>query len=155
MPISIINIGNRPPSWVTAALDHYQLCIRPFDHIKLKTLPNKPIKNKLIEKKQDTERLLKACEKNTLCIALDVQGTAWNNTELAKHLEQWQSDKGSLTFILGGSEGLDPNLLKAQGCILWSLSPLILPHELARVVVLEQIFRSLSILNHHPYHRPS
>jgi 23S rRNA (pseudouridine1915-N3)-methyltransferase len=82
--------------------------------------------------------------------ALDQRGTELSSEELAKRISPLRS--GSLTLCIGGDEGLDAGFrLKAR--FVWSLSKLTLPHRLARVVVLEQLYRAFEIIRGAPYHK--
>jgi 23S rRNA (pseudouridine1915-N3)-methyltransferase len=85
-------------------------------------------------------------------VALDRTGSAWSSKELARRLGRWRDQARSVAFLIGGSDGLDPDFLATcQGR--WSLGALTLPHELARVVVLEQLYRGFTILRGEPYHK--
>ena len=85
-------------------------------------------------------------------VALDRQGKAWSSEALAARLDDWRLAARPLSFVLGGSHGLDPALL-ARADDRWSLGTLTLPHELARVVVLEQLYRGFTILRGEPFHK--
>jgi 23S rRNA (pseudouridine1915-N3)-methyltransferase len=76
----------------------------------------------------------------------------WSSRELAHQLDRWLLAARPITLLIGGSEGLDPSLIGRAGAR-WSLGPLTFPHELARVVVLEQIYRAFTILKGEPYHK--
>jgi len=82
--------------------------------------------------------------------ALDQRGTELSSEELAKRISPLRS--GSLTLCIGGDEGLHPDV-RARAKLVWSLSKLTLPHRLARVLVLEQIYRSFEIIRGAPYHK--
>lgn len=85
-------------------------------------------------------------------IALSRRGHAWSSPGLARELERWARAARPVALVIGGSTGLAPDLL-ARASIRWSLGPLTLPHELARVVVLEQVYRAFTILRGEPYHK--
>jgi 23S rRNA (pseudouridine1915-N3)-methyltransferase len=88
-----------------------------------------------------------------LLVALEVHGDALSSTELARRVERWGSTgKGIVAFIIGGAEGIPEGLSKSAAARI-SLSKLTLPHRLARVLLLEQLYRSLSILRGEPYAR--
>jgi len=87
-----------------------------------------------------------------LRVALARAGVAWTSAELAAELERWRLAAHPVTLFLGGSHGLDPSLVESAGRV-WSLGPLTLPHELARVVVLEQLYRAWTIIHGEPYHK--
>ena len=80
------------------------------------------------------------------------QGTAWSSEELARQVERWQREARTVALVIGGSHGLPADLLAAASDR-WSLGPLTLPHELARVVVAEQLYRACTILRGEPYHK--
>jgi 23S rRNA (pseudouridine1915-N3)-methyltransferase len=84
-------------------------------------------------------------------VALDREGAGWSSEKLAERLDRWRLAAKPVTFLVGGSHGLDA-ALRAE-CERWSLGPLTLPHELARVVVYEQLYRAWTILHHEPYHK--
>jgi 23S rRNA (pseudouridine1915-N3)-methyltransferase len=84
-------------------------------------------------------------------VALARQGTAWSSEELAQQVTRWQREARPVALTIGGSHGLSPEVLASADQ--WSLGPLTLPHELARVVVLEQLYRACTILRGEPYHK--
>lgn len=85
-------------------------------------------------------------------IALDRTARPWSSEQLAEKLERWQLSARPVALLIGGSEGLDPELLD-RATERWSLGPMTLPHELARVVVLEQLYRGFTILRREKYHK--
>ena len=87
-----------------------------------------------------------------LIVLLDEEGTEMTSREFARFLDTSIAARSEVTFVLGGPEGLGPELRAATGPRL-SLSRMTLPHEVARVVLMEQIFRAFSILKGTPYHR--
>ena len=100
--------------------------------------------------RQHEAALRKAVGKTTL-VALDVQGEEMSSRALAKRVERLSSrGKGEISFVIGGAEGLSRAFLdEAQER--WSLSKLTLPHRLARLVLAEQLYRSMTILRNEPY----
>jgi 23S rRNA (pseudouridine1915-N3)-methyltransferase len=105
-----------------------------------------------VEVKSDAE-LARAVPREATVIALDPGGDELTSRELAKRLEGWgQRGKGELAFLIGGADGIPSELLKSAHARL-SLSRLTLPHRLARVVLLEQLYRSFTILRGEPYAR--
>lgn len=86
-------------------------------------------------------------------VALDPEGQRWTSPELARFLERSRDGgKREISFCVGGAEGFSPSF-RQRADLLLSLSPLTLPHELARVVLLEQIYRAFTLMAHHPYPR--
>jgi 23S rRNA (pseudouridine1915-N3)-methyltransferase len=101
-------------------------------------------------REREAGRLLARLEARGTVVVLDGRGTAWSSAELAARLERWATP--GLTLILGGPHGLHESV-RARAGERWSLSALTLPHELARVVVVEQIYRAVTLLRGIPYHR--
>jgi 23S rRNA (pseudouridine1915-N3)-methyltransferase len=87
-------------------------------------------------------------------VALARDGQGWTSAELARRLDEWRLAARPVTFVIGGSHGLAAALLE-RAERRWSLGPVTLPHELARVVVLEQLYRAFTILRGEPYHKGS
>jgi 23S rRNA (pseudouridine1915-N3)-methyltransferase len=97
--------------------------------------------------------LASAIPSGALVVALEVEGDVVTSTELSKRVERWSSTgKGIVAFVIGGAEGIPKDLSRSATARL-SLSKLTLPHRLARVLLLEQLYRSLSILRGEPYAR--
>jgi 23S rRNA (pseudouridine1915-N3)-methyltransferase len=85
-------------------------------------------------------------------VALTQDGAGWSSADLARQLDRWLLGSRPLALAIGGSQGLDASLLTGAAAR-WSLGPLTLPHELARVVVVEQLYRAFTILRGEPYHK--
>ena len=84
-------------------------------------------------------------------VLLDSRGKQLSSEELAEFLEREQLNAVPLVFAIGGSDGFSEEARRRAGFML-SLGKMTLPHQLARVVLVEQIYRAFTILNHHPYH---
>jgi 23S rRNA (pseudouridine1915-N3)-methyltransferase len=100
----------------------------------------------------EAQKLAHALRKNEYVIALDEHGTELTTRELSAWLGTRLADGRDLAFLIGGPDGLAPELL-ARSDFKWALSRLTLPHALVRVVLAEQLYRAHSVLTHHPYHR--
>jgi len=98
------------------------------------------------------ERLLAALPTNGAIVALDPGGDPWSSQELAARLDRWRLEARPLALVIGGAHGLDQAVLD-RATARWSLGPLTLPHEIARLVVLEQWYRAWTILRGEPYHK--
>jgi 23S rRNA (pseudouridine1915-N3)-methyltransferase len=99
---------------------------------------------------RESRRLLAAVEKGFRLVALDRRGKQFESEQLAKLLERWTSP--SAAFVMGGPLG-HHNALLGRADEVWSLGPLTLPHELARVVATEQIYRAMTLIRGVPYHK--
>lgn len=101
----------------------------------------------------DDRELLRRWPKEATVVALEVDGQEETSSSLAERLAQWgRRGKGDIVFVIGGADGIDPALSR-QADVRLSLSRLTLPHRLARILLLEQIYRGLSILRGEPYAR--
>lgn len=101
----------------------------------------------------EAEKILAALDNSDRVVVLDPKGKALNSKQLAAFVqEHMNSDSRRLTFIVGGPEGLSESVAK-RAEIQWSLSSLTFTHDLARVILLEQIYRSLTIIRNLPYSR--
>jgi 23S rRNA (pseudouridine1915-N3)-methyltransferase len=89
---------------------------------------------------------------DSISVVLDRTGEPWSSETLARHLDEWRTGARPVSFVLGGSHGIEPALVNSCDRR-WSLGPLTLPHELARVVVYEQLYRGYTILHRTPYHK--
>jgi 23S rRNA (pseudouridine1915-N3)-methyltransferase len=104
------------------------------------------------QRAEEAERLRRHLRPGTTVVALARTGEGWSSAQLAARLERWRMEARPLAFVIGGSRGLAPDLV-AGAAARWSLGPLTLPHELARVVVAEQLYRGMTILRGEPYHK--
>jgi 23S rRNA (pseudouridine1915-N3)-methyltransferase len=103
--------------------------------------------------REETARLARAIPENAVIVALDAGGTALSSSDLAGRLERWR-DRGipAVTFLIGGADGLTEPLRGRSEFIL-GFGAATWPHQLVRVMLLEQIYRAMTILSGHPYHR--
>ena len=102
---------------------------------------------------KDSQRISDGLRDGAAVVLLDPDGVQWSSTELAGQLERWQnSGTKELTFIIGGPDGVAPELA-ARANKRWSLSRLTLTHEMARVVLLEQLYRAYTIIHGLPYQK--
>ncbi|GAC1391997.1 MAG: 23S rRNA (pseudouridine(1915)-N(3))-methyltransferase RlmH [Candidatus Saccharimonadales bacterium] len=85
-----------------------------------------------------------------ICLLTD-SGELYNNEQFAQKMTVIMQKNKKIIFILGGAYGVDDSIIRRANTM-WSLSPLVFPHELARVIIYEQLYRTLSIINGHPYH---
>ena len=99
----------------------------------------------------EAEKILSALDASDRIVVLDPNGKPWTSPQLAKFVQKhMNSDSRRLTFVIGGHEGLSEKV-KKQAEIQWSLSPLTFTHELTRVIILEQLYRALTIIRNLPY----
>ena len=145
MRVRIVAVGTRMPEWVRQAYEDYTRRLRSAMRVDLEELPVG--KNKAEEEKRLLERV-----GDDYVVALDEHGKSLTTVELAKWLAQRQQDGRNLSFVIGGPDGLGPEILK-KAQLRWSLSALTFPHAMVRVILAEQLYRAHSVLQNHPYHR--
>lgn len=156
MHLRVIAVGTRMPAWVDTAFDDYARRLRGAWKLELREIAPASRREAggaaaaAIE--HETRRILGLLHTRETVVPLDERGQQWNTLELARWLEQQQAGGRDLSFIIGGPDGLGAEVLK-RGARAWSLSRLTLPHALARVLLVEQLYRAASVLAGHPYHR--
>jgi 23S rRNA (pseudouridine1915-N3)-methyltransferase len=165
MRIRLLAVGNKLPSWVEEGFNEYLKRFTTSCYLELIEIPAEKrgkqahprLKQTGVSSTQqlidrEGEKLLAAIKPSNRIIALDVNGQLWSTEELASQVKKWQNDGRNIDILIGGPDGLSSACLK-KAETKWSLSPLTFPHPLVRIVVAEQLYRAISILNNHPYHR--
>jgi 23S rRNA (pseudouridine1915-N3)-methyltransferase len=102
--------------------------------------------------RREGERLLQAIPRDARAVALSRTGTSESSVAFARRLRRWRAEARDVAFVVGGADGLDQRVVARCELVL-SLSAMTLPHELARLVLLEQLYRATTILQGTPYHR--
>ena len=155
MKLIVIAVGHRMPAWVDAGFNEYARRMPPAARIELVAIKpearagGRPVSRVL---EAEESRIRAALPARCTRVVLDERGTLLSTKDLAARIERWRSAGGDVAFVLGGADGLAEGL-KRDAELSWSLTPLTLPHGLARVVLAEQLYRAVSILHNHPYHR--
>jgi len=155
MQIYLIAIGQKMPEWVVHG---YQTFADRLPHecgLRLIEIPAlKRGKNADLQRiaAREGEALLAAVPKGAQIIALDERGQQWSTRKLADQFAAWRQSGDDIALLVGGPDGLHESC-RQRAQLLWSLSPLTLPHALVRVIVAEQLYRAWSIGANHPYHR--
>ncbi len=125
-----------------------------FGRLKLSELADSRAPRSEDRKRDETERLLAAAGQAQRVICLTETGRQVTSEAFAAQLGQARDDGASnWAFLIGGADGFDAALLKAAGCQTLSLGQMTYPHGLARVMLSEQLYRAVTILAGHPYHR--
>ncbi|HET9475131.1 MAG TPA: 23S rRNA (pseudouridine(1915)-N(3))-methyltransferase RlmH [Steroidobacteraceae bacterium] len=145
MRVRILAVGTRMPEWVTTAYEDYTRRMRKDMRVDLEEVP-------VGRARADQEKRLLERVGDDYLVALDERGKSLTTLQLAKWLGERQHDGRNLTFVIGGPDGLGPNIL-LKAALRWSLSPLTFPHAMVRVILAEQLYRAHSVLQNHPYHR--
>ncbi|WP_317931282.1 23S rRNA (pseudouridine(1915)-N(3))-methyltransferase RlmH [Halioxenophilus sp. WMMB6] len=155
MRVKLIAVGTKMPAWVEQGwMEYHKRLPREFK-LELVELPlGQRSKSASVEKAMaaEGERMLAAIPDGDWVVALEVGGQSWSTEKLAANLADWQMQGKNLSLLVGGPDGLARDCLQRANQQ-WSLSALTLPHPLVRVVLVEQLYRAVSILNNHPYHK--
>ena len=159
MKLAIIAVGQKMPDWAQTAFDDYAKRFPPELRLVCKTVKAEPrsggktaVQMMQAEAQRITEAIASACSKNPRVVALDERGTALTTRALADALRGWQDAGDDVALLIGGPDGLLP-ALRASAHQRIRLSDLTLPHALARVLLVEQLYRAWSVHAGHPYHR--
>ena len=133
------------PAWVSTAYEEYTRRLRVAMRVDLEELPVG--KTKIEEERRFLDRV-----GDDYVVALDEHGKPRTTLELARWLGERLQDGRNLSFLIGGPDGLGPEILQ-RAAWKWSLSALTIPHAMVRVLLAEQLYRAHSVLHNHPYHR--
>ncbi len=155
MRFHIVAVGTKMPQWVSAGFDDYARRLHGGARLELHEVAGGARGNTTEPQRiraEEARRLRGALPRNAHRIALDMRGRRLDSERFAERLRDWNRTGAEVAFVVGGAEGLDPELI-GECDERWSLSELTLPHALVRVVLAEQLYRALSILHNHPYHR--
>ena len=155
MHIRLIAVGDRQPEWVDTAVRAYTDRLPSNWRFRIDCVPTaRRSKNERSGKAVQTEgrAIVDRIDNAEQVVLLDERGRQMSSQALSRKLSDWQLDGRNLVFIIGGPDGVS-EACRARADITWSLSELTLPHGLARVLLVEQLYRAWSLSCGHPYHR--
>ena len=154
MKINLIAIGKKMPDWISHGIEHYRKQLPKNYNFTITALESQNRKSISAENTKNLEEklILDAASGSTLLIAFDELGKQQSSKELSKSIEKWQLEGESVAMIIGGADGLSSEL-KQKCNLIWSLSNLTLTHSMARLLLVEQLYRGHSLMTNHPYHR--
>lgn len=159
MKITVIAVGKIKEKYLVEAIKEYSKRLSRYCKLEIMEVADektpdgasRAMEDQIREK--EGERILKSVREGSYVIALAIEGKMLSSEELAGQMEQYGIDGISqLTFIIGGSLGLSGKVLKRADKLL-SFSRMTFPHQLMRVILLEQVYRSYRIINGEPYHK--
>lgn len=150
--IKIITVGSIKEKYLKDAIEEYKKRISKYTNIEIIEVKDEglvePNKSLILEE----EKILKHINDKDYLITLEIEGKEFTSEELASTLDKIQLESSIITFIIGGSYGLSQNI-KDKAKLHLSFSKMTFPHQLFRVLLLEQIYRSYKINNNESYHK--
>lgn len=155
MKLIVAAVGSRMPVWVDQAWNDYARRMPPDCSLELREIKAEPRssgKSTAQIMAAEARRIEAALPAGCHRVALDERGRDLTTAQLSSRLEHWRTLGRDIAFLIGGPDGLDPDL-KRQCPELLRLSSLTLPHPLVRVLLGEQLYRAWAIMTGHPYHR--
>ena len=143
--IKIITVGKIKENYLKEAINDYQKRINKYHKLEIIEIEDDNIIN-------EKDRILKHINKKDYLIALDIQGIELTSIEVSKKIDNIFINNSNITFIIGGSNGIHDSIKNIVNYKL-SFSKMTFPHQLFRLILLEQIYRSFKILNNETYHK--
>ena len=140
MDFRFIFVGKTKDDYVKKGIEKYKSFLKKYGKVEI------------VESKDDDKKILVNLRENSYKIILDIKGKSFNSEELAEKIENLKNaGYKKFDFLTGGAFGLSEEILK-KADLLWKLSDLTFNHQLVRLILLEQIYRAMSIINNEKYH---
>jgi 23S rRNA (pseudouridine1915-N3)-methyltransferase len=159
LKLHVIAVGHRPPAWVSAGFEDYARRMPREARIELTEIRAAPRGAQTLSPAAaarilaaEKSSFLAAIPAGCVRIALDEHGEPLSTAGLSRKMAGWMQEGRDAAFMIGSADGLDEEL-KAGADLLVSLSAMTLPHAMVRVLLAEQLYRAMSMIRHHPYHR--
>jgi 23S rRNA (pseudouridine1915-N3)-methyltransferase len=153
MRARLIWVGKTRDAHLRALVNEYLKRLARFVRCELTELRESAARTEREGIEDESERILSALRPDALAVLLDVEGTEWGSRELAAQIERWQvRGTKEVAFIIGGPYGVSAQVTERAN-LRWSLSRLTLTHEMARVVLIEQLYRAYTIIHGLPYQK--
>ena len=150
--IKIITIGTIKEKYLKDAIAEYQKRLQKYTNLEIIELKDEGLVEKEKAIHLEGEKIKKHLTEKDYIITMEIEGEQLNSVEFSKKLEGIQLESSNIVFIIGGSYGLSPEI-KAKSRLHLSVSKMTFPHQLMRLVLLEQIYRCFRISNNEPYHK--
>jgi 23S rRNA (pseudouridine1915-N3)-methyltransferase len=152
MPLTIISIGKKHEAWVVEGIERYQKRLKaPF--LSTWELTASSGYEGPSARQDESERILSRLGAYDFVILLDERGKSLDSPQLSELLSSHLHHSRKIALIIGGAYGVDDSI-RGKANLVWSLSPLVFPHQLVRLILIEQLYRAQEISLGHPYHHP-
>jgi 23S rRNA (pseudouridine1915-N3)-methyltransferase len=153
MYLRLIWVGKTKNEHLRALTDDYLGRLRRFVRTEVTELRESSVRTEREGIEDESKRIIGALSPNALVILLDVEGREWSSRELAGEIEKWQmAGRKEIALVIGGHNGVSKEVA-SRADFSWSLSRLTLTHEMARVVLTEQLYRGYTIIHGLPYQK--
>lgn len=159
MNINIVTVGKVKENYIKEGIDEFTKRLGPHANINIIEVADEPAPEKLstsemeIVKNKEGEKILKNITSSDYVIALLIKGKQFSSEEFARRIELIRLEGHStITFVIGGSLGLSNKIIKRANLKL-SFSEMTFPHQLMRLILIEQVYRAFRIINGFPYHK--
>lgn len=153
MHLRLIWVGKTKNEHLRALVDDYLGRLRRFVRTEVTELRESSARTEREGIEDEGKRIIGALNSDSFVIVLDVAGREWSSIELAGEIEKWQiGGRKEVAFVIGGHNGVSTEVAKRAN-LRWSLSRLTLTHEMARVVLAEQLYRAYTIIHGMPYQK--
>ena len=150
MPITVLAVGKKHESWVVEGIQRYHKRLRAPFVAEWSLIPHSSLDG-LSARQEESERILSRLKPTDYVVLLDEKGTMVDSPALARLLSEPLSRSVSVVLIIGGAYGVDKSVHhRAQ--FVWSLSSLVFPHQLVRLILTEQLYRVQQITTGGKYH---
>ncbi len=147
--MKIISVGKKPPKWLDEPLQSYSKRLQARFRPEWVLIPHSPQTAPETAKNAESEQILAKVKPDDYLILLDETGKNLSSPELAQILAD--NNSRSIVLVIGGAYGVN-QALKQRANLIWSLSRLVFPHQIVRLILVEQLYRAQCISEHHPYH---
>lgn len=151
MQITILAVGKSLSSDLQAVASTYEKRLQPMAAVTWKLLPASKTDDQDLSRAYESKQLLDQIKSNETVILLDERGTQLTNEQFAQTFHSLAGNQGKLILIIGGAFGVNEEL-RNRAQFVWSFSTLVFPHQLIRVMLLEQLYRTMMVHRGHPYH---
>lgn len=150
--IKIVCVGKIKEKYFSMAIEEYAKRLSKYTNIEIIELADEGITDSKVVLKREKDKIIKYIDGKSYVILLDREGKDFSSVELANKIDLILIHHSNITFIIGGSYGVDDEI-KEKADLAITFSKLTFPHQLFRVILLEQIYRSFKILNNESYHK--
>ena len=150
--IKLITVGTIKEKYLKDAIEEYQKRLKKYTNLELIEVKDEGLVEESKAISIEAEKIKKHLSSKDYIITMEIEGKQLSSTEFAEKLNQIQIENSNIVFIIGGSYGLSDEI-KQMSRLHLSFSKMTFPHQLFRVLLLEQIYRSFKIMNNESYHK--